>query len=237
MATFTTKYGYISGFEISRNATNPAYKIDVQIGECADTDDKYQVKTDAVLTIDITQAGANGLDTGSEAASTWYYVFIIKNMTTDTIAGLLSTSATAPTMPSGYTVKRRIGSVYNDSSSDFLAFTARGNGLSRKIFYHTPTSVLSAGNATTWTDVDCSTPVPATSRVAIAQIMVRETTARCRFMFRENGVSGDGNRVGGYDQVEAYAEIPVDTNQKFEYKVNSSSESGYCKITGYMEDL
>ena len=49
------------------------------------------------LTVDITVSGVNGLDTGSEAASTWYYIWVIYNGTT--VAGLLSTSATAPTMP------------------------------------------------------------------------------------------------------------------------------------------
>lgn len=77
------------------------------------------------LTIAITTSGANGLDTGSEAVSTWYAVYVIYNPSTSTIAGLLSadttppTTANAPTLPSGYTVWRHVGWVRNDGSGDF----------------------------------------------------------------------------------------------------------------------
>jgi hypothetical protein len=59
------------------------------------------------VSISTATSGANGLDTGSIANSTWYSVWVIYNGTTT--AGLLSTSATAPTLPSGYTYKARVG--------------------------------------------------------------------------------------------------------------------------------
>jgi hypothetical protein len=62
-------------------------------------------------TLTLNSSGANGLDTGSRAQATWYYVFAIYNPTTDTVGCLASTSSTAPTMPSGYTFKARIGVV------------------------------------------------------------------------------------------------------------------------------
>jgi hypothetical protein len=61
------------------------------------------------VTLTLSSSGANGLDTGSRAAATWYYIYAIYNPTTDTVACLASTSSTAPTMPSGYTFKARIG--------------------------------------------------------------------------------------------------------------------------------
>lgn len=73
------------------------------------------------VTPDITASGANGLDTGSEANSTWYHSWVIYNGTT--VAGLLSTSATNPTMPSGYTFKAYGQPVYNDSGGDFDDFS------------------------------------------------------------------------------------------------------------------
>jgi len=62
--------------------------------------------------------GVNGLDVGSVAASTWYSVWIIYNGTT--VAGLISTSATAPTMPSGYTYKARVGWMVTDGSAHLV---------------------------------------------------------------------------------------------------------------------
>jgi hypothetical protein len=75
------------------------------------------------LTIDITASGANGLDTGAEATAE-YYVWVIYNPSTDTVAGLLSLSATAPTMPSGYTYKALVSACKNDT--DLVLFYQRG---------------------------------------------------------------------------------------------------------------
>jgi hypothetical protein len=72
------------------------------------------------VSANITVSGANGLDTGAEAASTWYYLWLISDGTT--IASLLSTSATAPTMPGLYTYKALVGGVYNNGSSNFWTF-------------------------------------------------------------------------------------------------------------------
>jgi hypothetical protein len=74
------------------------------------------------LTANITASGANGLDTGSESSSTftWYYIWVIYNGTT--VSSLLSTSATSPTMPSGYTYKGLVGAVANNTSDDFIGF-------------------------------------------------------------------------------------------------------------------
>tara|TARA_Y100000004_G_C8935954_1_gene422074 strand:- start:938 stop:1822 length:885 start_codon:yes stop_codon:yes gene_type:complete len=66
------------------------------------------------VTAIITNSGANGLDTGSVAASNWYYYWVISNGTTT--AGLWSLSNSSPTMPSGYIYKKFMGAVYNQSS-------------------------------------------------------------------------------------------------------------------------
>lgn len=68
----------------------------------------------------ITNSGANGLDSGAEASNTWYSVWIINSpIAGGTTACLLSTSATAPTMPANYTFRSRVGWVRNDGSSNF----------------------------------------------------------------------------------------------------------------------
>jgi hypothetical protein len=67
---------------------------------------------------DITASGANGLDTGTVAASTWYYIFVIYNGTT--VAGLFSLSATAPTLPATYTFWARVGACRTTGGSIFF---------------------------------------------------------------------------------------------------------------------
>ncbi len=75
-------------------------------------------------TIDTNTNGANGLDTGSLAASTGYFVWIIDNGAR--VAGLLSLSSTAPTMPAGFTYKCRVGSIATDGSTHIYGFKQFG---------------------------------------------------------------------------------------------------------------
>lgn len=65
--------------------------------------------------ISLAASGVNGLDTGISSASTWYGVWVIWNGTT--VAGLLSLSTTAPTMPSGYTYRALVSMIRSDSTA------------------------------------------------------------------------------------------------------------------------
>lgn len=73
-------------------------------------------------TVDITgstfNASTGGIDTGAVAASTWYYHWVIYNPTTNTPSCLDSTSSTAPTMPSGFTFKARVGANATDGGTN-----------------------------------------------------------------------------------------------------------------------
>lgn len=76
----------------------------------------YVTLRSVALTINSATVGANGLDTGTLAASTWYSVWTIWNGTTK--AGLISLSATAPTLPSGYTHMARTGWIRTDGTAN-----------------------------------------------------------------------------------------------------------------------
>lgn len=77
----------------------------------------YQTLRAVNLTIAGTASGAaNGLDTGALAINTWYSVWVIWNGVTT--AGLLSLSATAPTLPAGYTHKARVGWMRTDGTAN-----------------------------------------------------------------------------------------------------------------------
>ena len=106
------------------NAANHTSQIDIDADTLGVED--YILKS-INLTLDITASGANGLDTGSEATNTWYSIWVIFNPTTNTTAGLLSISTDSPTMPAGYTKKRRVGWVRNDPNNNFLTFWRKGD--------------------------------------------------------------------------------------------------------------
>jgi hypothetical protein len=141
---------------IKNNASNPAYQIDI---DCDAIVIENVLATSINVTVDITVGGANGLDTGVEANDAWYYIWLIYNPSTQTTAGLFSTSTSSPTLPSGYTKKRLVGAVRNDSSGNFLEFYQNGSS----IWYNEVLAnlvVLSLGTAATWTIVDCRGLVP-----------------------------------------------------------------------------
>lgn len=124
--------GHLFGLTLSNDGTSPNTVIDIAAGSCRDTSD-----TDNMVLAAFTKStggwasgtGHGGLDTGAVAASTWYHVYVIKQP--GGLAGatdaLISTSATAPTMPSGYTLKRRIGSFLTDGSSHIVTFKQDGD--------------------------------------------------------------------------------------------------------------
>ena len=116
--------GAVSGLMITNDATNPNTKIDVTANLIG------TVVPSGAMGIDCTASGlaaGNDLDTGSLAASTWYYIWAIYNGTT--MAGLASTSQTAPTMPANYTTAytRLIGVAKTDANAHFLVFVQQGN--------------------------------------------------------------------------------------------------------------
>lgn len=94
------------------------------------------------LTINSAASGVNGLDTGSLAANTWYSVWVIHDGTNT--AGLLSLSASAPTMPGGYTYKARVGWIRTDGTGNKypLGFTQSG----RRVQWR----VAAGSNLTVW---------------------------------------------------------------------------------------
>jgi hypothetical protein len=71
--------------------------------------------------VTLTTTGANGLDTGSLTTSENYYLFIIYNATSGTIATLASLNGVNPILPSGYTYFRRVGMFRTNSSSNVPA--------------------------------------------------------------------------------------------------------------------
>lgn len=70
---------------------------------------------------------AGSLDTGAIANSTWYHVFLIQRVDTSVVDVLISLSPTAPTMPTSYTLFRRIGAMRTNGSAQWTSFIQDGD--------------------------------------------------------------------------------------------------------------
>lgn len=208
-----------------------------------DSGNRSFTKFNGVLTADITASGANGLDTGSEAANTWYAVHVIWG--TSGVASLFSLSATAPSLPSGYTYFRRVGWVRNDGSSNFLLFLQTGSGVDRWIYYDLQISdkrALTAGNATVQTSVSLASFIPSTSRWGFLHISLDPnvqaneltlwmggSTAANNKVFRNMGAAGVGRWPTEI--------IALSSTQTVDYAVTSASDAAWIDVNGYMDEL
>lgn len=119
-------FGHLYGLTLSNNATDATNDIDIAVGEAASTETNPVLMVLAsALTKRLDAAwavgsGNGGLDTGS-IANTTYHIWLIQRSDTGVVDALFSASATAPTMPTNYDRKRRIGSIIR-SVGAILAF-------------------------------------------------------------------------------------------------------------------
>lgn len=229
------------------SATQASLGTSGEASGCRDSTDTFDIEWTGVLTAAITAAGAGGLDTGSEAANTWYALHVIGDSSgVNAPAAMLSLSDTAPTMPSGYDKFRFAGWVRNNGSSDFVKFDCFGNGNEREVVYDVPkatTRVLSGGSATTFTDVSLASYVPSTSRFARLFWEFNNVAAGDDFAVRPNGstvgrIAGMDDRQMGdaraSDQdARAIIWVATDASQIVEYEVTSAADALDLSVKGY----
>ena len=159
-----TQQDFIQGLKLSWSSVT---QVTIGAGRCADSTGRQKIRNTSTLTVDITASGAGGLDTGSEANSTWYAVYLIAGPSG--IAGLLSTSADSPTKPAGYPFARRVGWIYNHSN-DIMDFIQSGQQALRRYFWKETApdylNVLSTASNNSGVNVDCSSRLAASSSTA-----------------------------------------------------------------------
>jgi hypothetical protein len=174
-------YGYKA--LITKNGASPDDAIDI---DAVYLSIEGYTDTDIDLTVDCTGTGANGIDTGSLGASTQYYVFGIYNVTNSTMAGLVSASATSPTMPSGYTKKRLIGFALTDGDSDLVAY----HQFDERVDFDARLMVATGLTSTSYTTQDLSGILP-TGTGLVKEVLFGSITSASNYMF----VSDDGTNA------------------------------------------
>jgi len=143
----------LSGYQnlkITTPANNQSVSITATRVVVVDNNNVPQVLKNVSQTINLSTNGVNGLDTGTLAANTGYYLYIIYNGTA--VAGLASTSATAPSLPSGYSYRALLGWCTTDniaSPFNIAEFTQ----IDDEYIWNVPKLVLNGGSATTATPI------------------------------------------------------------------------------------
>ncbi len=202
------------------------------------------------LLLNSTLNGVNALDTGTIAASTQYAVYLIGDSRNynNTAAVLSLTSNVAPLMPPGYDSYRLIGFIETDGSSHFVYATHKPQNLGGLLqYFNSPAiSVLTGGNATTFTAIDLTTnsAIPTTTLPnVIVTLFVTFTPAAAGdvVQFRPTGSSATSNLAtitgvtAGVAQTQ-YIQVIAgvgSSKPEIDYLVTSSSDSVNVSVAAW----
>ncbi len=228
--------------------------LTVSIGQARDITNTNDIVNSAALTLNMATNGANGLDTGTIAASTMYYVWIVGDSTDySTTCCLASLSSTAPTLPFAYDMQRRIGAIFSNSSMHIALFWQQGaesqgagtNSSSRWMIYDAPIATgITAGAATTYTAVNLEKTVPLTASIVKMEIGLTAGTAFDSVFLQPYG--GTGAAAVFSSPVTATSllgivDVPVGVNATplpdLKYKVSSSGDAVALNVQGYIDEL
>ena len=114
------------GLAIERDSGDTDHDIKVKAGAVKSDDYSTDIvlSTDIIKRLDAVWAAGSNAGSGdgtSLPADGIIYIWLIKNSSTGAVDVLTSTSATSPSMPSGFDVKRRLGGWLCDSSNNLIA--------------------------------------------------------------------------------------------------------------------
>lgn len=183
----------------------------------------------------ISEAGKR--DQADAFADEWIHYFIIYNPVTGDVSSLSSLSATAPTLPSGYTHFVKV-------SSDYITVNpAITTQINDKHWFETSFSLT--GNNNSYNSLDISSAIPATAKMVFGQFGMRGDPAAPRTM----GIASDSAHTVEYEQNfltgEAsagnprtqYFELPLLTAQTLYWYGEGTAAEFVIIVKGYVDDL
>lgn len=235
--------GYIAGLEVSVTANST---VTVAEGECLDDTHSKLIRASAG-SVSTASTGINALDTGSVATSTWYYVWVCRGASGS--GYVLSTSASSPTLPTGYDdYKRRIGAVKTDGSGNLIRQkTMPGSGSRRHVIWEAnctaaPFVIANAINVAThptFTTLDFSAVVPSTAIMVKASVKTPNTSGG-NIYWRRNSNGGlhllhiSNSSVG---VAQGMIDLPLATELTVEVAGHSGDEDLTVYADGYVDLL
>lgn len=175
--------------------------------------------------------------------------------------GIISTSFTNPVLPYGYDMYRRIGCVLTDSSSHILNFLQENNGTTetvynsgnimigggntskRPMYYAALISVLTNGQATTWTAIDVTASVPkvCTSSIIFSAALTADAGATRTATFSSaSGVAPVIFSSPASTIISTVVSVPngaLTSTTGIGYLVSNGSASLAASVLGYVDNL
>lgn len=152
-------YLNVQGLEIAIASNTTAT---VLLGQARDSTNTNDIILNATATLNAATNGVNGLDTGVLVLSSLYSLFVVGDSTDNNpTCVLLSLSPTAPLLPVGYDMFRRIGYLRTDASVHFLLGYWTGRSNERTFVYDVPiATAVTAGSSATYAPVVLTSFIP-----------------------------------------------------------------------------
>jgi len=234
--------GYVDGMNTSVNGN----LIDISPGTVRADDDSQMIASAATLSANPAVNGANGLDTGAVADNNWYAVMAIADSSgANPVASLLTLTPSAPTMPAGYDLKRRVGWARRESSA-WVVRSEYQRGRLRDTWWDTATAgiILSSGSSLAWLTVTCDTRVPPTARMMIGNFRVSTSISPAAkewaTLRRESGSSnllsiGSSQDVLDWQFVTCVMQLT--SAQTMQYQVSDTDINLTIVALGYRDEL
>lgn len=180
-------------------------------------------------------SGNGGLDTGSIAINTWYHFFLIKRPDTQVVDVLFSLSATAPTMPTNYTLKRRIGSGVTDSASQWTRFIQSGDFFQRLdpfVDYSQSNPGTTAVTVTLFGTPDgINAQWVGTFKITSSGAIINAIVTDLAVNDIAPGNPSHGPSLGGAGQAGSYLRVRTNTSRQIRYRLLNSDAGTAVHIT------
>lgn len=172
--------GDFVGLTIQNNAVTPNTQIDIAASEITIPNilsGAFKVRN-AAITINCATTGLNGMDTGSPPTSGWLFLYAISNGSTS--GAIASLSSSSPTMPAGFTYRKRIGAMRTDSSAHLFRTRQVGRDASYTVTAASNTTalpIIANGIETAWTAFQVAGLSVPTTAAKIKVAMFAQLTA------------------------------------------------------------
>lgn len=234
---------YLAGLTLS-NASTSSGSMVIAAGMATDSTNttlmalpSAYTKTTAAWTLG---TGVGGLDTGSVSVNTWYHWYEIERVDTGVVDCIFSLSASAPTLPANYTIYRRIGSGFVDTTLHWVNFTQDGD------LFELSVPVLETTSATPGTSAVTLTLANVPTGVNVRAILNNGTQATQLVYFSDlattdaapsataaplgtGGTTGTGSNFS-YNQVT----VRTNTSAQVRYRTNNNSQI-YVTTVGWLD--
>jgi len=223
-----------------------ATTLTVKAGTCRSQDNTNNLVMSTDLVLNTAVKGIGGLDTGTMANNSLYYIYVVGSSLQAEPVGVICALANnavypdvqTPAWPFNYDVCFRVGAFLTNGSAQILPFTQRGNSTAPWMFYNTPIQIVTTGHGTTTTAVSLAGLIP--PRATLIEV-IGSITPNSAGNSISIGTPPTTFAIGSVASVAAGSTGIVASSEPFptnvNYLVSNASDDANVYLVGYQDLL